>query len=79
VASQLRREGYVVYVTRSADGCLRVATSVRADIILLDPRLPARLERLLKAHPVSASARILHLSAEGVPKAQPTLPHAPAA
>jgi DNA-binding response OmpR family regulator len=79
VATQLRHEGYLVYVTHSADGCLRVATSVRPDIILLDPRLPARLERLLKAHPVSASARILHLSAESVLEAQHTLPHAPAA
>jgi len=63
VASQLRREGNVVYVTHSADGCLRVATSVGPDLVLLDPALPSRLEHLIKAHPTSAGAQILHLSA----------------
>jgi DNA-binding response OmpR family regulator len=79
VAVQLRREGNVVYVTHSADGCLRVATSVGPDVILLDPRLPdpRRLERLLKAHPISAGARILHLSE--VARAKFTLPRSPAA
>ena len=64
VAVQLRHDGNVVYITHSADGCLRVATSVRADVVLLDPDLPnrGRLERLLKAHPISTSAQILHLS-----------------
>jgi hypothetical protein len=64
VSDQLRGEGNVVYMTHSADGCLRVATSVRADVVLLDPELPnlGRLERLLKAHPLSAGAQILHLS-----------------
>jgi hypothetical protein len=64
VAIQLRHDGNVVYITHSADGCLRVATSVRADVVLLDPELPnrGRLERLLKAHPISTSAQILHLS-----------------
>ena len=78
VASQLRREGNVVYVTHSAEGCLRVATSVGPDVVLLDPALPDRLERLLKAHPTSAAARVLHLSDEA---ARPsfTLPRAPAA
>ena len=64
VGSQLRSEGNVVYVTHSADGCLRVATSVRADVVLLDPALPhrGRLEKLLKAHPFSAGAEVLHLT-----------------
>ena len=67
VATQLRREGNVVYVTHSADGCLRVATSVGPDLVLLDPDLPRprRLEQLLRAHPRCAGTRILHL-AEGV-------------
>ncbi len=76
VAAQLRREGNVVYVTHGADGCLRVATSVGPDLVLLDPALPNRLERLLKAHPTSARARILHLS-ESAPAF--TLPRAHAA
>jgi len=64
VAGQLRREGNVVYIAHSADGCLRVATSVRADMVLLDPTLNGlkRLEKLLKAHPFSSGAKVLHLS-----------------
>jgi hypothetical protein len=61
VAARLQRAGAVAYATHSEGGCLRVATSVSADIILLDPRLPARLEHLLHAHPISARARVLHL------------------
>jgi CheY-like chemotaxis protein len=63
-ATQLRREGNVVYVTHSAEGCLRVATSVAPDVILLDADFPPRVERLLKAHPTSGRARVLHLSAD---------------
>ena len=62
VAERLRREGKVVYVTHSAEGCLRVATSVAPDMVLLDPRLRTRrLEQLLAAHPASRGARVLHL------------------
>jgi DNA-binding response OmpR family regulator len=62
VASQLRRDGNVVYVAHTVEGCLRVATSVGPDLVLLDPALPPRLEQLLRAHPASAAAAILHLS-----------------
>lgn len=41
-----------------ADACLRMATSIGPDVIILDPRVPDRLVRLLRAHPVSATARI---------------------
>jgi hypothetical protein len=62
----------VVYVTHSAEGCLRVATSVQADVILLDPSFPSRLEKLLRAHPSSKAARILHLTEDVVrPSASP--------
>ncbi len=64
VAVQLRREGSVVYVTHSPEGCLRVATSVAPDVVLLDPAFPGRIQKLLKAHPMSARAQILHLSAD---------------
>ena len=74
VATALRREGNVVYVTHSAEGCLRVATSVGPDVVLLDPRLPSRLEQLLRAHPVSASAQILHLS-DAAQHFVPRVPH----
>jgi DNA-binding response OmpR family regulator len=68
IAAQLRREGNVVYVARTVDGALRVATSVGPDLVLLDPALPPRLEQLLRAHPMLAESRILHLSST-VPRA----------
>jgi hypothetical protein len=61
VALQMRRQGNVVYVAHTADGCLRVAVSVEPDMILLDSAFPGRLEKLLKAHPASAHAEIFHL------------------
>jgi CheY-like chemotaxis protein len=61
LAAELRRDGNVVCITRTAEGCLRVATSIAPDVILLDPRMPERLERLLRAHPASAGAQILHV------------------
>ena len=76
VAARLRREGNVVYVTHSAEGCLRVATSVMPDVVLIDPGLTPRLERLLRAHPSSASARIMHLSKDSVPRVTPSVLHA---
>lgn len=48
--------GAVVVKTYDAGGCLRLATSVGPDVIVLDRREPERLVRLLKAHPVSSSA-----------------------
>lgn len=61
VAARLRLDGSVVYVAHSAQGCLRVATSISPDIVVLDPALPQRLEGLLRAHPATAEAEILHL------------------
>ncbi|MBV9543168.1 MAG: hypothetical protein JOY61_02190 [Chloroflexi bacterium] len=62
VAARLRRDGAVVYATHSQGGCLRVATSIAPDMVLLDPVLPKRLEQLLRAHPATANARIVQLS-----------------
>jgi len=50
--------GAVVVKTRDAGGCLRISTSVGPDVIVLDRRVPERLVRLLRAHPVSSDARI---------------------
>jgi len=60
VVARLRQAGALAYATHSAEGCLRVATSVRPDLVLIDPRLRARerLQRLLRAHPSSAHARV---------------------
>jgi DNA-binding response OmpR family regulator len=66
IAHRLKQDGAIAYATHSAAGCLRVATSVRPDIVLLDPALPSRLHRLLKAHPASSQARVLHLTRAGV-------------
>jgi hypothetical protein len=63
VAARLRQDGSVVYVTHSGAGCLRVATSISPDVVILDPALSGRLEGLLRAHPSSASAQIIHLDA----------------
>jgi hypothetical protein len=63
VAARLRLDGSVVYVAHSANGCLRVATSIAPDMVVLDPALPRRLEHLLRAHPATAGAEILHLEA----------------
>src|SRR5690348_4731966 len=62
VVARLRQDGATAYAAHSVGGCLRVATSMGPDIVLLDPALPDRLERLIHAHPVSARARVLHLS-----------------
>jgi hypothetical protein len=67
VAERLRPTGAVVLAARSFAGCLRVATSVEPDVVLLDPALPPRLEKLLRAHPSSARARLLHLASDGQP------------
>ena len=76
VAARLRQDGCVVYVTNSAAGCLRVATSIGPDVVLLDPALPAGLERLLHAHPVSSPAQILRLTANSIPREVPAFLHA---
>jgi CheY-like chemotaxis protein len=75
VAANLRKHGNVVYVTHSAEGCLRVATSVSPDVVLLDRALPPRLEHLIHAHPASAGAQILHVDQINAPNraAQPVL------
>src|SRR5258708_16384950 len=76
VAARLRRAGNIVYVTHSMPGCLRVATSIGPDVVLLDREFPQRLEELLNAHPTSSRATILHLTEETVPQAVPVVLHA---
>ncbi len=76
VAARLRRDGSTVLVTHSLNGCLRVATSVAPDVVLLDAGFPPRLEALLHAHPTSARAEILHLTEDMVPREAPVVLHA---
>ena len=61
LVEHLRRIGSVACAARSEAGCLRVATAIGPDVVLLDPNLPARLEGLLRAHPVSGTATIVRL------------------
>jgi CheY-like chemotaxis protein len=58
----LRAQGAVVYQARTPAGCLRVATAVRPDVILLPRGFPRRVARLLRQHPTSAGARIVWLT-----------------
>jgi hypothetical protein len=71
VASRLRGNGAIAVATHSAKGCLRVATSIGPDIVLLDSDLPRRLEKLLQAHPVSARAQLVHMHGSAVPVGVP--------
>jgi hypothetical protein len=64
IVARLRRDGVVAYASRSPEGCLRVATSVGPDVVLLDPAWPPRLESMLRSHPTSARSRVLHLSGD---------------
>lgn len=76
VAAPLRRDGSIVYVAHSLNGCLRVATSIAPDLVLLDPEFPPRLEELLHAHPVSARSTVLHLAEARTARSAPVVLHA---
>jgi DNA-binding IclR family transcriptional regulator len=56
-----RDQGAVVVHVRDDAGCLRVATAVGPDVIVLANTASGRLLKLLAAHPVSARARIERL------------------
>jgi len=58
LARTMRQEGMGVAGALGDRACLRVASALRPDIILLDPRLPGALLNLLRAHPLSKSAQI---------------------
>lgn len=63
-AERLNRAGYHAVAARSARGCLRVATAIGPDLVLLDVTLPRRVEGLLRAHPVTARTRVLRGTAD---------------
>ena len=58
LARVMRQEGMGVAGALGDRACLRVATALSPDIILLDPRLPRSLLSLLRAHPLSNCAHI---------------------
>ena len=57
-AALMRSEGVSVAVAHGDQACLRMATALYPDVILLDPRLPRALLSLLRAHPLSKHAQI---------------------
>jgi len=71
LVAQLRSEGAAAYAAHSAQACLRMATAVEPDYVLLDTALPPRLEQLLRAHPASTSALIVHWSNGRLPEQTP--------
>ena len=80
IAATLRQQDAVVYTAHSDGGCLRVATSLGPDVIVLDPRLPGRLRKLLAGHPKTAQAQIVFLSVdERVEATEPTMAPKPEA
>jgi endoglucanase len=63
--ARIRRTGLAVCCAHSAAGCLRVATAVGPDIVLIDARLPRRLAAMLRTHPATRHAEILQIPASG--------------
>jgi hypothetical protein len=63
LATRLREEGAIALVAQGERACLRVATALGPDQVLLDPRLSRPLLSLLRAHPLSRRAQICWSSA----------------
>ena len=75
VAARLRSQGAVAYATHSAQGCLRVSTSIGPDLVVIDPALwSARLERLIRAHPTSAHSCVRSMTADDLRDGLPAQP-----
>jgi hypothetical protein len=65
LAALVRGEGAVVLVVEGERACLRVATAVGPDLVLVDPRLSRGLVSLLRAHPFSSRAQVSYSLALG--------------
>jgi hypothetical protein len=63
---RLRQEGMLVCLTLDMHACMRIATSVGPDVVVIDPRIPRRLEQLLRAHPACSGTSIRWLSEPGL-------------
>jgi hypothetical protein len=62
-ATHLVQAGWMAVPARSPRGCLRLATALGPDTILVDDTFPASIERLIAAHPTSRQARLFRLAA----------------
>jgi CheY-like chemotaxis protein len=67
VVASLAEAGYAALAASSAGGCLRLATASGPDLILLDERLPRRVDGFLRAHPTSRRARLVRLAPRALP------------
>src|ERR1700694_916000 len=65
LAAVLRGEGAAVLIAEGERACLRVATAVSPDVVLVDLRLSRGLLSLLRAHPFSSRAQVSHSRALG--------------
>jgi CheY-like chemotaxis protein len=63
ISERVRKAGDVACCARSAAGCLRVATAIAPDLVLLDAAFPHSLEGMLRSHPSTAAAQVLRLRA----------------
>lgn len=70
LAEQIESAGSFVYVTHGPHACLRVATALGPDRVVLDPRLPRSLARLLRAHPRTEHAQVTWAEETQPPLAQ---------
>ncbi len=73
-AAGLRQSGAAVYTAHSPQGCLRVATALGPDAIIVDDGFPDHVRQLLAAHPLTARTRIVHRGAGQAAAQLPTLP-----
>ena len=74
LVADVARSGAVACRARSAAGCLRVATAVGPDLVLLDASLSRRLEGMLQSHPATAATAIVRVSPATVCAGAPTAP-----
>jgi hypothetical protein len=61
LVADVERAGSVACRTQTTSGCLRVATAVGPDVVLLDAHMSARLEEMLRSHPATARTIIVRL------------------
>ena len=57
------RPDMIVYGVHGGRACLRIATAVGPDLVLIDSRCPRGLEDRLRSHPTSASAGLVRMPA----------------
>ena len=62
LVQDVQRSGSVACLAQSAAGCLRVATAVGPDVVLLDSSLPRQLRGMLRSHPATSDSIIVPIA-----------------